>query len=315
MNRVANTASASFSALGTTAVLVVAEAAALPRARGMLERELDQIDLACSRFRPDSELSIANAAAGREVAVSRLFAEALQVGLDAARDTDGIVDPTLGAQLRAAGYDRTFALVRVRERWQFVPKPHSTDAWREVELDSERGLVRVPPGVELDLGATAKALAADRAAHAIADVIGCGTLVSLGGDLAVAGEPPAYGWSVRIADDHRTSPEAPGPRVLIAGGGLATSSTTVRSWATDRGPAHHLLDPASGLPADTRWRTVSVAAGSCVDANVASTAAIILGHDAPDWLARRGLPSRLAADDGRVSYVADWPADTEAEAA
>jgi thiamine biosynthesis lipoprotein len=310
-----STASASFPALGTTAVVVVAEAAALPRARSLLEHELEQIDVACSRFRPDSELAIANAAAGREVAVSRLFARALQIGLDAARDTGGLVDPTLGAQLRAAGYDRTFALVRVRDSWQLVPRPHRIDAWREVELDLERGLVRVPQGVELDLGATAKALAADRAAQAIAEETGTGTLVSLGGDLAVSGEPPPGGWCVRIADDHRTAPDSNGPRVLVATGGLATSSTAVRSWQTDRGPAHHLLDPASGLPADGPWRTVSVAANSCVEANVASTAAIILGHDAPAWLARRGLPARLADRDGSVSYVADWPADTEAEAA
>ena len=175
--------------------------------------------------------------------------------------------------------------------------------------------MRVPPGVELDLGATAKALAADRAAQAIAEETGTGTLVSLGGDLAVSGEPPPGGWCVRIADDHRTAPDSNGPRVLVTTGGLATSSTAVRSWQTDRGPAHHLLDPASGLPADGPWRTVSVAANSCVEANVASTAAIILGHDAPAWLARRGLPARLAGRDGSVSYVADWPADTEAEAA
>jgi thiamine biosynthesis lipoprotein len=315
-----STASASFSALGTTAVVVVAEAAALARARSLLEHELEQIDVACSRFRPDSELAIANAAGGREVAVSRLFAHALQVGLDAARDTGGLVDPTLGAQLRAAGYDRTFALVRVRDSWQIVPRSHPVDTWREVELDVERGLVRVPPGVELDLGATAKALAADRAAQAIAEETGTGTLVSLGGDLAVSGEPPLGGWCVRIADDHRTAPDSTlpgssGPRVLVATGGLATSSTTVRSWQTDRGPAHHLLDPASGLPADGPWRTVSVAANSCVEANVASTAAIILGHDASAWLALRGLPARLAGRDGSVSYVAGWPADTEAEAA
>ena len=175
--------------------------------------------------------------------------------------------------------------------------------------------MRVPPGVELDLGATAKALAADRAAQAIAEETGSGTLVSLGGDLAVAASRPPGGWCVRIADDHRAPPDSAGRASLIASGGLATSSTSVRSWPTDRGPAHHLLDPASGLPADSPWRTVSVAASSCVEANVASTAAIILGHDAPDWLARRGLPARLVARDGTVSYVAGWPADTEAEAA
>jgi thiamine biosynthesis lipoprotein len=310
-----STNSASFPALGTTAVVVVAEAAALTRARSLLEHELEQIDVACSRFRPDSELAIANAAAGREISVSRLFAEALQVGLDAARDTDGLVDPTLGAQLRAAGYDRTFALVRVRDSWKLVPRPRSADAWRQVELDVTRGLVRVPSGVELDLGATAKALAADRAARAIAEETGSGTLVSLGGDLALGGQPPPDGWCVLIADDHRTAPDSGGPRVVLTAGGLATSSTAVRSWQTDRGRAHHLLDPASGVPADGPWRTVSVAANSCVEANVASTAAIILGRDAPAWLARRGLPARLVARDGSVSAVGGWPADTEADAA
>jgi thiamine biosynthesis lipoprotein len=310
-----SSASASFTALGTTAVVVVAEPAALERARSLLEQELERIDVACSRFRPDSELAITNAAAGREVSVSRLFAQALQVGLDAARDTNGLVDPTLGAQLRAAGYDRTFALVRARDSWKLVPRPHSADAWRHVELDAARGLVRVPSGVELDLGATAKALAADRAAEAIAKATGSGTLVSLGGDLAVSGEPPPGGWCVLIADDHRAAADSAGPRVMLTTGGLATSSTTVRSWQTDRGRVHHLLDPASGLSADGPWRTVSVAAPSCVEANVASTAAVILGHDAPAWLTRRGLPARLAARDGSVSYVAGWPVDTEADAA
>jgi FAD:protein FMN transferase len=310
-----NPASAVFPALGTTAVVVVADPTALPLARRLLEQELEEIDRACSRFRLDSELAIANAAAGREVAVSRLFAEALRVAIDAARDTDGLVDPTLGAQLRAAGYDRTFALVRARDGWQLTPGPRPTAAWREVRLDVARGLVQVPPGVELDLGATAKAFAADRAARAIAEAAGSGVLVSLGGDLAVCGEAPAGGWCVRVADDHRTAPDSAGPRVLVLGGGLATSSTAVRRWQTEHGPAHHVLDPASGLPADSPWRTVSVAAGSCVDANVASTAAIVLGHHAPAWLGRRGLPARLAGSDGSLSYVAGWPADTEAEAA
>jgi thiamine biosynthesis lipoprotein len=305
--------SASFPALGTTAVVVVSDAGALPQAVRLLEEEVARIDLACSRFRPDSELAIVNAAAGGEVAISKLFGEALRVALDAARDTEGLVDPTLGAQLRAAGYDRTFSLVRSRGSWQLTPKAHARDEWREVELDETRGLVRVPYGVELDLGATAKALTADTAAQAIAGETGSGTLVSLGGDLAVAGEPPPEGWCVRIADDHRST--AAGPIVLLTSGGCATSSTTVRTWPTDRGPAHHLLDPASGLPAATPWRTVSVAARSCVEANVASTASIIKGEDAPDWLTRRGLPSRLVRVDGSLVFVGGWPADKETAAA
>ena len=306
--------STSFPALGTTATVAVSEPSALPHARGMLELELERIDLACSRFRPDSELAIANAAAGREVAVSYLFAEALEVALDAARETDGLVDPTLGSHLCAAGYDRTFALVRARGSWKLTPRPRLSSLWQEVGLDVSRRLVVVPAGVELDLGATAKAFAADRAARTIAETTGSGTLVSLGGDVAVSGSAPPGGWCVGIADDHRAPVEADTPRVLITSGGLATSSTATRRWPTDRGQAHHILDPASGLPAEAPWRTVSVAASSCVAANVASTAGVVLGNRAREWLTVRGLHARLVSDDGTVDFVCGWPADVTEEA-
>jgi thiamine biosynthesis lipoprotein len=170
--------------------------------------------------------------------------------------------------------------------------------WRVVKLSA--GTRRMPAGVTLDLGATAKALAADRAARAAAAAAGCGVLVSLGGDLATAG--PASRWRVRVTDDHAA--DDGGETVEIAGGGLATSSTTVRRWAG----GHHIVDPATGAPAAAPWRTVSVAAATCVDANVASTAAIVLGAGAPGWLAERRLPARLCARDGEITRVAGWPA-------
>ncbi len=172
----------------------------------------------------------------------------------------------------------------------------------------------MPPGVELDLGATAKALAADRAARSIAESTGSGTLVSLGGDMAVAGSSPPGGWCVGIADDHRAAVDADMPRVLITSGGLATSSTSTRRWPTNRGQAHHILDPASGLPAEAPWRTVSVAAHSCVAANVASTAGVVLGSCARDWLTTRGLHARLGSADGEVVVVGEWPADSAVNA-
>lgn len=304
--------STSFSALGTTAVLVLTDASALPLGRRLLVEELDALDRACSRFRDDSELSRANACSGEPVRVSPLLADAVRVALDAARTTGGLVSPTLGEPLRSAGYDRTFRLVRARTQWTFVPVEPRAEAWRGVVLDGER--LTVPTGVELDLGATAKALAADRAAQAIADAAGCGALVSLGGDLAVAGEPPSGGWCVRVDDDHATPLDAPGPRVLVTEGGVATSSTAVRRWRTDRGEAHHVIDPRTALPARTPWRTVTVAARSCVDANVAATAALVLAHDAPAWLAEHGLPARLVAEDGATTFTCGWPADAEAEA-
>jgi thiamine biosynthesis lipoprotein len=303
------TATASFEAIGSTAVVVVGDPGRLPLARRLLAMQLDELDRACSRFRDDSELARANTHAGEPVAVSPLLAFALRAALDAARETGGLVDPTLGAQLGAAGYDRTFSLVRARDTWRIAPRTPRRADWREVELDSSAGLLRTPQDCELDLGATAKALAADRAAASIANVAGCGVLVSLGGDIAVAGEPPAGGWPVRIAHDHAAPLDMPGPVVALQAGGLATSSTAVRRWPTDHGEAHHVLDPRTGRPARTPWRTVTVAGSSCLDANVAATAAIVLGHDAPEWLRQRGLPSRLAGVDGSVVTVCDWPSE------
>jgi thiamine biosynthesis lipoprotein len=304
-------ATRSFPALGTTALVAVTRDDALADAHATLALEVAELDRACSRFRPDSELVRANARAGEAVEVSATLAAAVNAGLDAARSTGGIVDPTLGADLRAAGYDRTFTLVRARDHWTFEPRPRRRGGWTDVELDLEQRLLRVPHGCDLDLGATAKAFGADRAAARIAAETGSGVLVSLGGDIAVAGVPPAAGWSIEINDDH-SSPFGSGPRVSIRSGGLATSSTAVRRWRTNVGEAHHLLDPRTGRPAATPWRTVSVAADSCLAANVASTAAIVLGEAAASWLAERGLPSRLAARDGSVVRVGGWPLEEEA---
>jgi thiamine biosynthesis lipoprotein len=302
-------ASASFAALGSTAVVAVTEPALLGEAKAVLAAELCSVDLACSRFRPDSELARVNARAGQPTPISELFAEALHIALDAARATDGLVDPTLGAHVRAAGYDRTFALVRERETWRFEVVPSRLQSWREVELADEALTVRVPAGVELDLGATAKAWAADRAAGRIAAATGLGALVALGGDVAVAGAAPPGGWAVALAADHAAPLAGSSPVVAIRSGGLATSGTAVRRWRTDLGEAHHILDPRSGRPAGGVWSHVSVAAGTCAEANVASTAAVILGEAAPAWLGGRGLPGRAVRRDGSVVLVGAWPED------
>ena len=299
-----NPASVSFPALGTTALLWVTEAEALPAAHAILDEELEAIDKACSRFRADSELSRLNAAGAGRVG-SRLF-EAVETALRAAATTEGLVDPTLGGALRSLGYDRTFRLVRANS---FHVSTAPRVPWVEIELDARRRTVRLPPGSELDLGATAKALAADRAAVRAAEQTAAGVLVSLGGDIAVGGDPPPDGWPIRIADDHAAPLDAPGPTVAIHSGGVASSSTTVRCWRAGEIELHHIVDPRTGLPAATLWRTVSVAAATCVDANVASTAAVVLGIGAPDWLAERSLPARLVGRNGDVQYVAGWPED------
>jgi thiamine biosynthesis lipoprotein len=298
-------ASTAFAALGTTATVAVEDAGKLDEARDRLAAQLAELDAACSRFRPDSEL--VQVPAGVATPVSRLLAQTVAVALDVAADTGGLVVPTLGASLAAAGYDRTFRLVRLRDGWTFTPVRPDPEAWRSVHVDVEACTLHVPEGVELDLGATAKAFAADRAAVLLAAALGCGVLVSLGGDVAVAGDCPPAGWPVLIAEDHASPLDASGPRVAIRTGGLATSSTAVRRWQTDRGAAHHVIDPRTGEPAVTPWRTVTVAATSCVAANAAALAAILLGHDAPAFLAARRLHTRLVAETGAVSYTGDWP--------
>jgi FAD:protein FMN transferase len=305
-------ASTSFRALGTTATVVVTEAEALEQARQILAGELARFDEACSRFRADSELSRANSQAGHTVKIGPLLARATEVAIAAAVSTDGLVTPTLGTALAAAGYDRTFELVLQRERWTVHTTSPSLRAWQEIQLDLAQGTLRVPRGVELDLGATAKAFAADCSAATIAGSTGCGVLVSLGGDIAVAGSPPPTGWVVRIADDHEAPLDTPGPSIVIGTGGLATSSTTVRRWSTDRGEAHHIIDPRTARPATTPWRTVSVHAASCVDANVATLGALLVGAEAPAWLGARGLHARLVRHDGTVRYAGGWPAGAEA---
>jgi thiamine biosynthesis lipoprotein len=305
------TASVSILALGSTARLCVTAPEALPEALLVLRGELTAVDLACSRFRADSELVRLNESAGRRVRVSERLLEAIRTALRAAEQTNGLVDPTVGRSLRLAGYDRSFSLVAAHpqgaRRARFVP----ASGWRGVELDERERIVRLPAEAELDLGATAKALAADHAARLASRVTGSGVLVSLGGDIAVAGEAPAAGWPIRLADDHAADPSQPGPTISISVGGLASSSTTVRRWRMSRGDGqlHHVLDPRTGRPVSGGWRTVSVAAASCVDANVASTAALLLGRRAPSWLAERRLPARLVADDGATLCLAGWPED------
>ncbi|HEU5473153.1 MAG TPA: FAD:protein FMN transferase [Actinophytocola sp.] len=295
----------SFPAIGTTAHLLVTDPAALAEADTMLRAFLSDLDRACSRFRTDSALSTVNSS-GRASDVDPVLFAALRVAVRAAEETGGLVDPTLGRSMIAIGYDRSFADVPPSSATRVRPV-RSGAAWREIVLDPATRSVTLPRGVQLDLGATAKAWAADVAATQIAERLGCGVLVNLGGDLAIAGPAPDGGWRVRVTADHAVS--TGGQVIALRRGGLATSSTTVRTWRRADQVLHHVLDPATGLPAKRFWHYVSVAAADCVTANTASTAALVLGDRAPDWLAERDLAARLVAPDGTVTAVAGWPAE------
>ena len=297
-----------FPALGSTAVVVCARPDRLPIATAAVGEVLDDIDVACSRFRPDSDITRVNEASGGWSSVSPLLVESLQCALSAARETGGLVDPTVGEALLRIGYDRDFALLPADgPEVESAPAP----GWEGVELDAERRLVRVARGVRLDLGATAKAFAADRAADRAAEQAGSGVMVALGGDVSTAGSRPPGAWRIGLADDHAADSEA-AETIAIQGGGVATSSTTVRRWSRGGRPMHHIVDPRSGLPAPEVWRTVSVAAATCLGANAASTAAIVLGESAPAWLEGRDLPARLVRVDGQVLRVGGWPLERAA---
>jgi len=291
-------------ALGTTARVAVWPPESLSPACAAVDDVLAALDQQASRFRDDSELSWLHAAGGGVFMLSNGLAEAVGVALAAARWTWGRADPTVGAALISLGYDRDFAAID-QQRGEPLAAPLPAPGWQLVQLDGP--LLRLPPGVRLDLGATAKGLGSDRAVRAVMSATGHagGVLVSLGGDIAVAGIPPRDGWPVTVAE----GPVQGGPSQLVRlpGGAVATSSVTCRRWQRGGAMLHHIVDPRTGRPADGPWRTVSVAAATCADANAAATAAIVAGRPAVSWLTSEGLPARLIGHDGEIRFLGGWP--------
>ncbi len=301
--------SESFEAIGTTVQVTVMDRAQLADAAGVARAELEALDLACSRFREDSEITALNASRGRGRRVSPLLYAVTEIALRVAQSTDGLVDPTVGGALRSLGYDRDFDLVvRSSPRPAFTPVPAS--GWRSVRLGDDGRTIAIGRAAELDLGATAKAFAADRIVDLVRAETGAEVLVSIGGDVAVRGAPDS-GWPIHVGDDHRVA--RGGQTVAIHGGALATSSTTVRRWIAGGVSVHHIVDPRTGAPAPEYWQTVSVTAPTCVEANAAATAAVVLGMRAVPWLSARSLPARLARRDGVVETIGGWPDEQPAD--
>jgi FAD:protein FMN transferase len=297
-------------AWGTSMTIVVRPGLARPGAERILDAGLDAVERACSRFRPDAEIWGLSRAGGSPVPTSALLFDLVTAACEAAERTDGAVDPTVGRALETLGYDRDFDNVVDGPRWTSA-RPVPAPGWRTIALDSRHRAVGVPPGVVLDLGATAKAWTADHVARRVAAQPGVGALVALGGDVAMAGPPPPGGWPVGIALDSATPVGEVDTVVAAWRGGIATSSTTVRTWQAGGHAVHHIVDPATGDCASRHWLAASVAAPSCVDANAASTAAIIWGEEAPERLEAMRLPARLIRHDGVVLTLGGWPHDGE----
>jgi thiamine biosynthesis lipoprotein ApbE len=294
-------------ALGGSLRLVVTRVDDIGAAKAAVDDVVEAVDLAASRFREDSELSRLNATPEREISTSPLLTRLIAAALRGARLTGGAVDPTVGTAMKLVGYNTDFAQVPA-DGIGLDLVVSRIPGWQAIAFDETARTIRVPRGVEIDLGATAKAMASDLAAAAAhARVGGGGVLVSLGGDIAVAGEPPAEGWLIQVSEDSGAPIREGEETISIASGGIATSSTTVRRWTRGGVALHHIIDPNTGLPSDGPWRTATVVAATCVDANIASTAAIIFGGPAIQWLEANRLPARLVDRSGNVHRVSRWP--------
>ncbi len=274
--------------MGTDAVVGGASAAEAEA----IERLFADWEQVFSRFRPQSELNRVNADPTPVVIVSRLFASVLRDALEAAAATNGLVDPTLGGAIVAAGYDRDFTLLPARDSQ--TPSPPVPGRWRSLRL-SGRLLAR-PPETALDLNGVVKSLAVD----ASLELLEGDGFVAAGGDVAARG-------AVAVG--------LPGGGSLrLRSGGLATSGITVRHWHRGGRLQHHLIDPRSGRPSTSRWDEVTVAAGSCLAADVAAKAAFLLGDDGPGWLDDRALPGRFL-EQGELLANDRWRASVDPEAA
>jgi FAD:protein FMN transferase len=261
-------------------------AGAPPATRSAIRRCFEDADRRFSRFRPDSELRWVNARSGRPTLLSEPFAAMLRTALEMAAATDGLVDPTIGAAIEAAGYDRDFADLGDDHRPAGAAAP--AGHWREIALSGRT--LTMPGGCVLDLNGVVKAATADEAALLLP---GPG-FISAGGDVATRG-----GVDLALP--------AGGP-VRLVKGGMATSGCSLRRWRRGGVWQHHLIDPATGAPARSPWVDVTACGVTCLVADVAAKAAFLLGPAGPEWLDERGIPGRFVARSGRVTLTSGWSA-------
>jgi thiamine biosynthesis lipoprotein len=287
----------------------VTDPAALPAARKLVSRTLAAAEKAAARYRGDAELHKLYRAGGREITISPVLADLIAAALVAAERTDGDVDPTVGAAMTAVHSGRRpcsqdhSGLPACGSRPTSRPVP----GWQQVHLQGRR--LQVPIGTTLDLSATAKGVACDRAAAVVRDRLDVGVLVGLGSDAASAGPAPDGGWVVTINDrtgERSTSVQLP------AGAALATSHFTARGLGSARSGSApgelpgHLIDPRTGRAPVQVWRMVSAIGFSSLEASTYTAAALIRGTSARSWLNQLGVPARMITSQDDVITVGPW---------
>jgi FAD:protein FMN transferase len=300
----AGLAYADFYAMGTTISFLLPEEQ-LEQGAEIIHTLFDYWEQTLSRFLPESELSQLNSLAGKPVIVSRLLFSVLSSALEAAHSTDGLYDPTLLKQLVQSGYDRTFdAIPEILPEATHPITPGGQ--WRDIQLAAGARLVILPEGVQLDFGGIAKGMAVDAAMERLRQAGITTALVNAGGDLVVQGVPQIeQQWPIKIQG--KTSFWV----IPFHHGALATSGIARRHWQQGKQVRHHLLDPRTGLSADTHLWSVTVAAAQCRQADIAAKVAFLLGvEEGSAFLRLHGLAALLLLEDGSYVTVGSWPKDS-----
>jgi FAD:protein FMN transferase len=282
-------------AMGTQVELLAVDApsGALAAARGRLA----DLEARWSRFRPDSEISTLNRAAGRSVAVSPETLTLLALAVLGWRATGGRFDPTVLGALEAAGYDRSFDQLPAGRPGADGPRPAPGPApgLAGLRIDPEAGTVTLPAGTRLDLGGIAKGYAADLLCAQLLEGGATGVCVNVGGDLRVGGTAPDGGWAIAVPHPHGGQAAT----LQLTEGAAATSSPLQRAWHVGGRPAHHLIDPHTGRPADTGILQATVVTAEAWRAEVATKAAFLAGlSDALTLATRLGAEALVVDQDG-----------------
>jgi thiamine biosynthesis lipoprotein len=299
----------SFSLLGSKVRLLIGDggSADAPNARlAALELEafLRAFHRRLTRFDPESELSRLNSAPQEAVPASSLLIGAVQAALWAAAGSGGLVDPTVIDALVRNGYADSWAgkrsaslseaLAQAPGRAPAGAAPSSS--WRRISVDIERGLVRRPAGLRIDIGGVGKGLAADLCAMRLATRRSFA--VDAGGDLTVGGLEPLP----REIEIRHPLGEQPAHLIALTSGAIATSGISNRIWRTEHGYAHHLIDPATGKPAWTGVIQATALAETALEAETLAKTALLGGpHEGERVLAAQG--GVLVLDDGSVRVI------------
>ena len=290
-----------FPSMGTRVRLLASDPSPLPNAGAEVER----LAALLTRFDARSELGALNADPRPVVPASADLRAAVRAALRGAELTGGLADPTLLAPLERAGYGSSLLGVPrtpLRDALASAParraaRPHPAAAWRAVEVDDAAGTIARPPAVRLDLGGSAKGFIADRAAGLLAPYGPCAA--DCGGDMRVHGA-----HEVLAEDPFGGEPVA---AIALCDGAVATSGVDARLWAA---ASHHLLDPATGLPAWTGVVTATALAPTAAEAEALAKGALLAGPDAGRALLRHG--GVLVLEDGTVLRAGAAPREAVA---